>query len=223
MDQLEAYGESLQHQLDSLLATQFRRPKGEQSATDESGRVSVTVGPDGLPVKISVDPKWSDDIGDDELATTIHLTIGNAQMAAFGFDEEPEDLSPEEVAKAKQQVLAEAEKKILRPVSEDEHQAMVERLPSLFDQFDQALVQLDKRLNQMAGQAPEDPDEADGDPDDVGVEVKADNSMVSLVVNNGSVIGVNIHKNWLAGKSGHALTECFDQIIDQLPTAVASS
>ena len=102
------------------------------------------------------------------------------------------------------------------PSSDATLQAKVDNLPNLFDQLDMALDQLNDSLTNLEVPiAVEEAEQLNLKPAG-GVEVRSENSMVTVTVNHGSVVDVAIHQNWLPGKSGHALTECFDQIIDQL-------
>ena len=96
-------------------------------------------------------------------------------------------------------------------------QRKVDNLPNLFAQFDAAMATLEQQIAKQEQGEPVPMSEAGAEEPDEGTRFSSANSMVSLVVVGGAIVDVQMHANWLPGKSGIVLTECFDQVIEQLP------
>ncbi len=209
----------MEAQFDELIRTMLRmQPRHrEVSVRDPEGQVEATCGPDGRLAKVTVEPRWQDKIEPGDLSTVLLTTIAEAQLEASGLndDDRPEP-TEEEVAAKREEMMRMGEQALEAPSSDATLQAKVDNLPNLFDQLDMALDQLNDSLTNLEVPiAVEEAEQLNLKPAG-GVEIRSENSMVTVTVYHGSVVDVAIHQSWLPGKSGHALTECFDQIIDQL-------
>lgn len=201
------------------------------TVSDERGVVQVTVRPDTTLAAISVVPAWQEKVEPGELAGVVGEALGRAQAKAMGFDidaleaseagQDPE-VDEAQVEATRDALLREKTEELLAPVSEDTLQARVDALPDMIEGLSRRLdVETLKMQNLTDADLPQDP--ADFVPDEsVGDWVHTDSRMVGVRVVAGLVSEVSIKESWAAGRSGNALTESFNEIIERLPAVVAA-
>lgn len=220
MDDITLSPQLMEAQLDELvrdmLALQPRRE--EVTVRDPEGQVAATIDPEGRLARVLVEPRWVDKIETDHLANAILATIAEAQLEASGLSGDAPVITDEQVAAKRQEILRQAENELQAPTPEGELQAKIDNLPNLFDRLDDALQRLEDRATELETPIPLEEAAALGLTEaPMGEQIRSENSMVSLTVNpEGGVVDVSIHRNWLEGKSGIAVTECLDQIISQM-------
>jgi len=221
MDDITSSPEAMEAQLDELVRTMLRmQPRREEvTVRDPAMRVAVTVAADGRLAKIAVEPRWSDRIEPDALEATILTTVAEAQLAASGLEGGGPEPTDAEVAAKRDEMMRRAESVLETPAADADLQSRVDNLPNLFDQLDDALRRLDERLQEVS--VPVSLEEAGhlGLTEVEGTRFRSDNARVTVTVNQGSVVDLGIHRNWVEGRSGIVISECFDQIIDQMNTA----
>lgn len=193
----------------------MRQGGDEATVVDVSGQVQASVSLSGRLERVVVSPRWQDRVDDEDLAGIVLETISRAQ---FGAMELPDDealaaVSDADVEAGVEEALARATEQLLRPRSEEERQARIDALPALFASMDADLARMDRALDRLEGSLDADAVE-DIEPE--GDEFRSENSMVTVIAKDGFVVDVAIHANWLRGKSGIAVTECLDQIIEQI-------
>ncbi len=188
------------------------------TATDDSGRVSVTLRPDRTLAKVQVAANWEEEIESPALAATIVEVTGTAQglVMGVGDPDSGQEVDPQDVEEAREALLREKQAELLAPMSAAQLQKQIDDLPALMDQLD---AQLDDAIRRTA-KKPDDqlPQPASGldDEEALGDVVESENRMVAVQLFAGQVADVRIKESWLAGRSGLAVTECFDQIIDRI-------
>lgn len=203
----------------------------EVTLSDETETVHVTVAPDLSLVAVNVAPAWVDRVEPEALAGVINEVLGRAQARAMGFDVDrltsdgatPEVVVDEaEVERARAKMVREAEDALLTRPTEEELQRRIDALPGTVDA---AMERLDREIARMQemGEAdlPRDPAEFTPD-DDYGDRVWSSNHMVGVRVVGGLIADVTVKESWAANRSGNVLTQCFGQIIEQLPAVVAA-
>lgn len=200
------------------------------TVSDETGTVRVTVRPDTSLAAIQVAPVWRDKLEPEALAGVVGDVLGRAQARAMGFDvdrltegEAPELVVDEAQVEAdRAQMLREAEEKLLRPSTEEELQQKIDALPGTVDaalaRFDEEIAKFQEMSDSDLPQDPEEFTPGEG----YGELVESENRMVGVRVVAGLIADVTFKESWLQGRSGNTLTECFTQIIDQLPAVVAA-
>lgn len=199
--------------------------------SDETQTVSVTVRPDMTLAAVQVQPVWAEKVQPDTLAGVISELLGRAQAKAMGFDVDALDegrdphevvVDEAEVEAARERLLKEKTEELLAPVGEEELQARIDELPAQMDELISKLdVEIEKMQSGNTMGLPEDPAEFEPD-ESYGDWVHSENRMVGVRVVAGMVADVEIRTNWVEGRSGNVLTECFNQIIEQLPEVVAA-
>lgn len=188
------------------------------TATDESGRVSVTLRPDRTLAKVQVAANWEEEIESPALAATIVEVAGTAQglVMGVGDPDSGQEVDPQDVEEAREALLLEKQAELLAPMSAAQLQKQIDDLPALMDRLD---AQLDDAIRRTAKQ-PDDqlpqPTSGRDDEDSLGDIVESENKMVSVQLFGGQVADVRIKESWLVGRSGLAVTECFDQIIARI-------
>lgn len=211
--------QAMQDQFDELVRMLLRMQPQPREVTvrDEEGQIAVSFDAEARLSRIVVESRWVERIEPETLAETILMTVAEAQLQASGLDdEEAAEPTEAEVAAKRTEIFALGEAQLMAPSSEASLQSKIDNLPNLFDQLDDALDRLDSKLAET--QPPISMEEAE----ELGLEavegdrIASDNAMVTLTVNQGMVVDVTLHPNWLNGRSGIVLTECFDQIIAQL-------
>lgn len=198
----------------------FKPATEEVTVSDDTGRVEVVVSPKAELVKVAVAPNWRDEIEVSALANTVAETIAKAQAKAFGLDidadgDAVEDADPAEVQRLQDALMAEKTEELLRPVGEDELQRRIAELPGEVERLEALADDVADKVAPTEADLPEDADEFAPD-DSFGTRVHSENRMVSVRVMAGFVGEVTIQESWLAARSGIAVTECFDQIIEKL-------
>lgn len=197
------------------------------TVSDEKGAVQVTVRPDTTLASIAVLPTWQEKVEPSELAGLISDVLGRAQAKALGFDvdalEAGEDaVDPAQVEATRDALLRDKTEELLAPVSEDVLQARVDALPDMIDGINKRLdVETLKMQDLSESELPQDPEEFVPD-ESVGEWVYSESRTVGVRVVAGLISEVFIKENWLAGTSGIALTERFNEIIERLPEVVAA-
>lgn len=198
--------------------------------SDETETVRVTVRPDTSLAAIQVAPTWTDKVEPEALAGVIGDVLGRAQARAMGFDvdrleagDQTEVVVDEARVEAdRARMIRDAEETLLRPSTEEELQRKIESLPGTVDaalaRFDDEIARLQNLDDSDLPQDPEEFTPGEG----YGVLVESENRMVGVRVVAGLVAEVTFKESWLASRSGNTLTECFTQIIDQLPEVVAA-
>ncbi len=191
----------------------------EVTATDDSGRVSVTLHPDRTLARVQVAADWQEEIEPSVLAATILEVAGRAQWGPQdeGDDGAPvaADIDQQDVDDAVEALLREKTAELMAPVSPAELQRQADALPGLLDQLD---AQLDDAIARSAEARDEDlpSEDADGHQDAVLEVVESENRMVSVGLSAGHLGEVRIKESWVRGLSGIAVTQCFDQIMDRI-------
>lgn len=217
----------LDKELKSVLSAlaSFKPATEDVSVTDASGQVEVVVKPSSELVRISVAPDWAKHMEVAALAPAIAETISKAQAKAFGLDMddlgEPVESDAAEVQQLQDRLIAEKTDELFRPVSNDELQRKVDDLPGMLDRLEKFADEAVEKVQPDEADMPRDPAEFTPD-ESFGTTVTSENRMVSVRVMAGFVGEVAIKESWLAARSGIAVTECFDQIIEQLPDVVAA-
>lgn len=197
---------------------------------DETGTVRVTVRPDASLAEVVVASAWSEEIEPEALPGVIGETLGRAQARAMGFDidaleagQQPQaEVDPAQVEAARGRLLADAEAQLLTHHTEEELNRRMDELPGIADG---AIARLDKEIERLQrsteADLPQDPSEFTPG-DDFGDIVESENRMVSVRLVAGLVAEVRIREGWLERRSGNVLTQCFKEIIEQLPEAAAT-
>ncbi|MCC2591995.1 hypothetical protein LKO27_00935 [Tessaracoccus sp. OS52] len=198
------------------------------TVSDASGAVRVTVRPDSSLAGVSVVPAWQEKVEPAALADVISDVLGRAQAKAMGFDidaleeAQADEVDEAQVEAARGRLLKDAEQTLRRPSTEEELQRRMDELPGIVDD---AMARLDRELVKLQtagdGALPQDPAEFTPGAD-YGDLVESDNRMVAVRVVAGLVAEVRIKESWLEVRSGIAITECFNQIIERLPGVVAA-
>lgn len=220
MEDITVSPEVMQAQLNELVRDMLRlQPRHEEvTVRDPEGQIAATYGADGQLARVLVEPRWVEKIESSELATAILTTIAEAQFQASGLSDDAPEPTQAEIDAKRAEILRNAENELDAPKTDDELQTKIDSLPGLFGQLDAALDRLNARVEEM--EVPVSLAEADElglTAEPVGEQFRSENSMVTVTVSaEGAVVDVAIHANWLDGKSGIAVTECFDQIIEQL-------
>lgn len=199
--------------------------------SDETGTVHATVAPDLSLVAVSVASGWDEHVEPAALAGAVNEVLGRAQARAMGFDVDrlmadgtPAEgaVDEAEVERARARMIREAEDTLLTRPTEEELQRKIDALPGTVDA---AMERLDREIARMQDMGerdlPQDPSEFTPG-DDYGDRVWSANRMVGVLVAGGLVADVTIKESWAANRSGNALTECFREIIEQLPAVVAA-
>lgn len=190
-------------------------PTSESTATDDSGRVTVTLHPDRTLARVQVAANWEEEITAAQLAATI-LEVAVSAQGSIPDDENIEDADPAVVDAAKQALLQEASEELLAPVSEQELQRRIDDLPALLDRLD---AQLDAAIAKTSRAVDDDfprPESGEDDEDLLGDVVESENKMVRIQLFEGHLADVRIKERWLEGRSGHAVSQCFDEIIGRI-------
>ena len=186
------------------------------AATDETGRVTVTLHADRTLSRVQVAGNWEEDIEPSALTGVILDVAGRAQTGVSISDEETaRDVDPQDVEEAMDALLREQTEQLLAPISAAELQRQIDTLPALLDSLD---AQLDLAIAQTASTTKDElPSEEPSDDAVLGGEiVESENRMVSVRLFAGHLAEVRIKESWLQGRSGLAVTECFDQIVDRI-------
>ncbi|NHB84493.1 hypothetical protein G7085_07405 [Tessaracoccus sp. HDW20] len=218
MDDITTSPQAMEAQLNELVRVMLRmQPRGEDvTVRDSEAQVAVTIAADGRLAKVAVEPRWSDKVEAGALETTILTTIAEAQLSASGLEADGPEPTDAEVAARRDEMTRRAEAVLETPGTDTDLQARIDNLPNLFDQLDDALQRLGERLQEVAEPVSLEEAAQLGLTEVEGVRFRSQNSMVTLTVNQGSVVDLGIHRNWVEGRSGIVISECFDQIIDQL-------
>lgn len=208
-------------ELDSELRSVIRTflttgsPASEVTATDDSGRVTVTLRPDQTLARVQVAANWEEEILAPQLADTILRVAVSAQSGIPG-GEDIEDADPEAVDAARETLLQETADELLAPMSEQELQQQIDDLPALLERLD---ARLDEAIAKTSQALEDDFPRADSDEDvegPLGDIVESENKMVRVQLFQGHLADVRIKESWLEGRSGIAVTECFEQIVEQI-------
>ena len=210
--------QAMDGQLNELVRTLLRMQpvRREVIVTDPLDQITVTIDAEGRLQRVLVSPRWSERLEPAELAPSILAVIAEAQLEASGMSQQVREPSDEEVSEKRAELFRKSESVVAPSSSESELQAKIDSLPSLFGELDAALKRLDAKLEHIA--VPVSPEKAArrelSEKD--GVQVRSRNARVVATVNQGTVVDLTIERNWPEGKSGHVVTECLDQIIEQL-------
>ncbi|MDO5736253.1 MAG: hypothetical protein Q4P15_07235 [Propionibacteriaceae bacterium] len=186
------------------------------AATDESGRVSVILHPDRTLARVQVAAGWEEDIESLALAGVIVEVAGRAQTGAqVSGEDEAVDVDPEDVDEATDALLREQTQALLAPISAQELQRQIDELPALLERLD---AQLDVAIARTSRTSEDElpTEEPSADEAIEGEVVESENRMVSVRHVAGHLAEVRIKESWLAGRSGLAVTECFNQIVDRM-------
>lgn len=211
----------LDSQLRSVIGTAlaFAPATSDVTTTDDSGIVSVTLRPNQSLARVQVGANWMEEIEPSALASTILEVAGQAQAEVLGVgsDADPaEGADPVEVNRALNSLLEEKTAEMMQPVSATRLQQQIDDLPALLDKLG---AQLDDAIEKTAKRSEDDlPQATSGrdDEDSLGDVVESENRMVSVQLFGGRVTDVRIKESWLESRSGIAVTQCFDQIIDRI-------
>lgn len=195
-------------------------PASEVTATDESGRVSVTLRPDTTLARVEVAANWEEEIESTQLASTI-LEVAVSALTGAAQNTTTEDVDPAAVDEARDELLREKTAELMAPMTQDELSQQIDDLPGLLDRLD---AQLDDAIEKTSRVTDDDlPREDSGrdDEDALGEIVESENRMVRVQLFHGQLADVRIKESWLEGRSGLAVTECFDQITARIATNTA--
>lgn len=219
MDNFTAQAREMDAQLDEMVRAMLRlRPKAEPVvAVDPEEQIRVTVAPGGALAAIEVASRWSERIEPDGLAAAVLATIAEAQLEASGLSGDSAEPTEAEVKAKRDEITSRAESILASPASDADLQSRIDHIPALFDQLDDALRRLHSRVEEMAEPVSLAEAEELGLPDEVeGIRYTSDNEMVSITINRGTVVDLSVHQRWAESRSGIAITECFDQIIEKV-------
>lgn len=211
-----AFLQHLDDQLDALIRLEAALDAAEPgAATDETGAVTVEFSPEGQLTSISVAPTWEQQIKAEELPTVISDTLVRARDGAGEPVETDSGLSDEEVAAIRERELEEMRQTLFAPQSDEELEEIAKNLPSQFDELNASIEAMLAKAGDAEIEVSEDELEVPGE------EYHSENGMVAVKVANGAVVGVSFHESWLPGKSGNVITQCFNEIIQELPGTAA--
>ena len=188
------------------------------AATDDSGRVRVTLHPDRTLARVQVAADWENEIEGSALAATILEVAAMAQTGAPVDGDGAGDaaaVDPQDVEAARDALLREKGAELMAPVGAAELQQQIDDLPALLERLD---AQLDDAIEKTARLRDDDLPRADAVDEEQaqGEVVESENRMVSIRVIAGHLGDVRIKESWLEGRSGIAVTQCFDQIMHRI-------
>lgn len=206
--------------LETFLAT--TSPASEVTATDDSGRVSVTLRPDRTLARVEVAANWEEEVESAQLAPTI-LEVAVRALTGAAQTVPPEDVDPRAVDEARDALLREKTAEMMAPMTQDQLSQQIDDLPGLLDRLD---AQLDDAIEKTSRVSDDDlprEDSGQDDEDALGEVVESENRMVRVQLFHGQLADVHIKESWLEGRSGLAVTECFDQITARIATTAEQS
>lgn len=190
----------------------------ESTATDDSGRVKVTLHPDRTLAQVVIAPDWETEIESSALAAVILEVAGRAQQVTMVEGDAPAaavDVDPEEIEAARDELLRGATAELMEPISAAELQRQIDDLPAMLDRLN---AQLDVAIEKTArlGETDLPTEDAVEDDEMAGETVTSKNGMVSVRVLQGHLGDVRIKESWLQGRSGIAVSQCFEEIMQRI-------
>lgn len=200
----------LDAQLDMLIrrgaALEAKLVQSAGSATDPTGLVTVEFDAGPTLRSISVAPQWEQRIPAADLATVISETLVRARDEGAPVEAPVEPLSDEEVVAIRERTLAETRaRQQLR--SPEEAAELAQSLPQTLRELNAQSKELLARARSMQHEVSEEPVELATNAH------RSENQMVAVEYVGSLAVKVSLKEEWLRGKSGIVVTECFAEAI----------